>query len=270
MVVAVEVRLGGDASGVAPRAYTAVLEQVTYALEEIDRIAHPTRTARPQWSVTRTGWAEAGPTVVLTPSADPRRRSSEEISRPARALVDGVLVLGSEPQIPDLFSEGIVERITSVRAQIEKRKLGLNRVTLISVNGSRSQPAHVDELVGRNAEAAVAAASYAYGSLTGTLDVISSRRQRRRIGLLPDHGPAVTCNVDKLSSEDVVRAFDKRVIVAGLLRRNGRGQAVRLDADYLELAPRGVAVSADDLLGAAPELGGDLSLADYIASQRAR
>jgi len=271
MVTAVEVRLSGTAAGVPARAYTTVLEQVTFALEEIDRITHPVRATRPTWSVTRTDWsASSGPVILLTPDADPRRRSAEDISRPARALVEGLLTLSEVPEIPDGFSEGVIDRIGNVRRQVDGRQRGLEVVTLVSVNGARSTPVEVSEAVDRNARAAVTGTSYAYGSLVGTLDVISARRHKRRIGLLPDHGPAVTCNVDKLSNELVVTSFDKRVIVGGLLRRNSRGQVVRLDADHLELAPGLRPVRAEDLVGAIPDLGNDMSVSEYLARQRAR
>ncbi|NIZ90327.1 hypothetical protein [Kineococcus rubinsiae] len=266
-----EVRLGGAAAGVPARAYASVLQQVTFALEEIDRITHPMRATRPAWSVTRTDWtASSGPVVILTPDADPRRRSEEDISRPARALVDGVLTLSEVPEIPDGFSEGVIERIGNVRRQVDGRHRGLQAVTLISVNGARSIPAEVSEAVDRNARAAVTGTSYAYGSLVGTLDVISARRHKRRIGLLPDYGPAVSCNVDKLADDVVVGFFNKRVIVGGLLRRNSRGQVVRLDADHLELVPGLSPVRAADLIGALPDLGDGLSVSEYLARQRAR
>lgn len=270
MVTAVEVRLSA-AGGVPARAYATVLQQVTFALEEIDRITHPTPATRPAWSVTRTDWsASSGPLLLLTPDADPKRRSTEDISKPARTLVDGVLTLSGVPEIPDGFSEGVIERIGNVRRQIDGRDRSLHAVTLVSVNGTRSTPAEVSEVVGRNAKAAVTGTSYAYGSLVGTLDVISARRHKRRIGLLPDHGSAVTCNVDKLPDDMVVGSFNKRVVVGGLLRRNSRGQVVRLDADHLELAPRRPAVRAADLVGAVPDLGDGLSVSDYLARQRGR
>ena len=255
----------------SPHAFSVVLDQVTLALEEIDRITHPTRSARPSWAVTRTDWsAGSGPVVVLSPTAPPKGRTSEDISRPATALVEGVMTLGELPEIPDGFSQTIIERITTVRNQIERPERGLGGVSLISVNGARSQPAPVSEAVGRNARAAVASASYAYGSLVGVLDVISARRSKARIGLLPDHGPAVICSVDQLPREQVLAAFDHRVLVGGLLRRNGRGQAVRLEVDHLELLPPGQPVTARELLRAAPDLGGQLTAAEYVARQRGR
>jgi hypothetical protein len=65
-------------------------------------------------------------------------------------------------------------------------------------------------------------------------------------------------------------AFDKRVIVSGLLRRNGRGQPVRLDVDQLELAPKSESISASELVGAAMDLGGELSATEFVARQRGR
>ena len=180
------------------------------------------------------------------------------------------MTLTHTPEIPDGFSEKVLERITAVRRQVDQRDHGLHAVTLVSLNGARSAPAEVSDVVDHNARAAVTGTSFAYGSLVGTLDVISARRQNRRIALLPDHGPAVTCNVNKLPPDMVMESFTKKVVVEGLLGRNSRGQVVRLDADHLQPIPRRPPVRAGDLVGAIPELGGDLTVEQYLARQRAR
>ena len=124
------------------------------------------------------------------------------------------------------------------------------------MNGSRGASAQIDTHVQLNARAAVEPVSLAYSSMTGVLDVISSRRERRRVGLLTDTGRPIICNVDRLDKQVIIGAFEHRVIVSGLLKRNGAGQPVRLDADALELIEARPVVRARDLLGIIPSSSG--------------
>lgn len=271
VVTTVEVRLEAGASGVSSRTYSSVLTQLTYALEDIDHILNRGRITRPTWQVTSTAWRQgAGPVVVLTPEVRSDQRSSDDISRPAQALVDGVLTLSREPQLPDAFSESIAQRISNIHHEVERDHSSLRRVTLLSVNGSMSPPAEVSEVVSHNARRAVTGTSIAYGSVVGVLDVISARRQRRKIGLLPERGPAITCTVEKLEESLLLQSFTQRVVVGGLVHRNSGGQIIKLDVDVLESLPARPPISARALVGVRRDLGGGLSASEYIAKQRGR
>ena len=139
------------------------------------------------------------------------------------------------PEIPRLFSEPVVSHVDQLGHQIGRR--GITGVTMTSVNGQRSSGAAVTEAVRQNARRAVEPVSAAWSSVVGVLDVISARREKRRIGLLTSEGRAVVCNVQQLPNDLVFEAFEKKVVAAGILRRNGRGQAVSLDAESLEILP---------------------------------
>jgi hypothetical protein len=249
-LAAVEVGITGEDGGIAVRAYTQLLSHVRLMLEEIDRLAAPGEVSRPEWAVRSAATRGSTFTVVLLPRTLPRRRDPDSLSIPPMALVDGVRLLASAPEIPPLFSEPVVSHVDKVGGQIGKS--GIAGVSMISVNDNRSPEAPVTEAVRENARRAVQPASVAWSSVVGVLDLISARREKRRVGLLTDQGRAVVCNVEQLPKELVFEAFEKRVIAAGCLRRNSRGQPVRLDVETLEiLAVEPPRVSARDLLGAA-------------------
>ena len=234
--------------GVAVRAYTQLLNRVLYMLEEIDRLAAPGEAARAEWAISSARTTGPRFSALLLPRTLPRRRDPDTLSIPPLALVDGVRSLAEIPEIPRLFSEPVVSRVSQVGQQIGKS--GIMAVSMASVNGDRSPEAPVNEAVRLNARRAVEPASVAWSSLVGILDVISARREKRQVGLLTEQGRAVTCNVQKLPREVLFEAFERKVIVSGRLRRNGRGQPVRLDVDSLEVAPHLESrVSARDLLG---------------------
>lgn len=133
--------------------------------------------------------------------------------------------------------------------------------------GLDRKPAEISERVEENAVRAVTASSFAYGSLVGRLDLISSRG-KRRIGLRIDHGSSVMCDVEGLEREQYMELFEKRVLAAGIIKRNLRGQVLSLVVDELLPAPTLEPLSARMLLGRLPELGGDGSAAQIIRRQR--
>jgi hypothetical protein len=246
-LAAVEVDIAVADGGVAVRAYTQLLNRVRFMLEEIDRLAAPGDAARPEWAITSARTTGLRFSALLLPRTLPKRRDPDSLSIPPVALVDGVRSLANIPEIPRLFSEPVVSHVSQVGQQIGKS--GIMGVSMASVNGDRSS-APVTEAVRLNARRAVEPASVAWSSLVGILDVISARREKRRVGLLTEQGRAVTCDVQRLPREVLFEAFERRVVVGGRLRRNSRGQPVRLDVDSLEILPHLESyVGARDLLG---------------------
>jgi len=268
MTTTMELLLTQQHGGVAIRSYTSLLDQVLLALEELDRVAVPGRASRPEWAVRDVSTVGGQLRLLLSPRTLPRARSEETLAQAGSALVAGVLALSQEPEIPVLFSETTVMRIDAVGNRIGRG--GVAGVGLTSLNGVRSATAYVSDAVQRNAAEAVEPATVAYSSLVGKLDVISARRERRRIGLLTEAGRPVLCDVQRVPRETILEAFEQQVIASGKLRRNSRGQPVRLDVDAIEAAPGAEPVTARDLLGAAPELTAGLSAGDYMAVVRGR
>lgn len=262
-----EVRLGGDVAGISATAYAGVISNLTRALEEIDRVVEPSAKRRPVWKVVDTRWRdEVGASVRLAP--DLRRddsRTTLEILRPGRELWGGVRSLATVPEIPSSFSATIIDRVAYVRHQI-KPSTGLNSVSVVPTG--EATEAEFSEAVEANAERAVAAASLAYGSLSGRLDLISARGRRRRIGLRADAGHAVMCDVENLDQDAYMSAFAERVLVIGTIKRNAAGQAVSVMVDELQPLRDVEPLAARLLLGALPDLGGDLSAVDYVRVQR--
>jgi len=270
---ALEVRLGGKPGGISERAFTGTLDNVTRALEELDRILEPRRTSRPVWNVTHTAWETDGSArVQLTPDLrSSSSRSFEEVSRPTAELWGGIRSLDRLPEIPNMFTESVVERVSSLRGLIDRPRSGLASIALVPLMvDSPRPPADVSESVHSNAQAAIAAASLSYGSLIGRLDLISARGRYRKIGLYADGGVAVNCNVDKIPYPELFALFDQRVAAIGLLRRNASGQPVRLDVDSIERIPESAVVGSAALLGAIPDLGGDLTAVEYVRSRRGK
>jgi hypothetical protein len=267
---AVEVKITASDGGVAIRAYTRLLDNVRSMLEEIDRVVAPGSHELPEWAVRSAVGHGSQHRVTLLPRT-PAKASSLGVdawSASPVALVDGIASLAIEPEIPRYFSQPVVERVEKIGQQVGHR--GIIQVAVTTFNGSRSPDAVVTPEVRRNAREAVEPASTAWSSLTGILDVISARREKRRIGILTDQGRAVQCNVRQISRQELFDAFERRVVVSGRLRRNARGQAVWLDVETLETLPTHREVRARDLLGAARNLLSPVNQEEFMAVLRDR
>lgn len=264
---ALDISLAVAPRGVTPRAYTTTLDQLTRSLEELDRLASPNPKERVAWFVTDTRWDKNGPRIRLRPDLTKKFRTTEELMGPSRALVSGVRQLQGQPEIPSHFSEKLVDRVRKVSALTMMDASGLRNVDL-SIVGESGEGAALDENVEKNAERAVAAKSFAYGSVIGRLDLISSRGRAPSIGLLPEHGSPITCVVSALQQDTYLSAFNQRVLVEGLVRRNGSGQAIRIEAESLTVLEPIPRTAARDLLGALSPTG--VSIADFMEEQRGR
>jgi hypothetical protein len=267
-LASIELGITRDTGGVGVRAYTSVLSHVLLMLEEIDRLATPGQASRPEWAVRGMSETETEFRLSLLPRTLPRKRDLESLSKPPLALVEGVQRLAVIPEIPRLFSEGVVLRLDHVGQQIGRG--GITGLTVTCANGTRTPDVALTDEVKQHARQAVETASIAWSSVVGVLDVISSRRERRQIGLLTDEGRAVVCDVRTVPRDTVLAAFERRVVAAGVLKRNARGQAVRLDVESLEVLGAEPTVRARDLLGAAPDVTNGLSNDDFMAGLRDR
>ncbi len=233
MVGALEVRLAVSEKGVTPRAYTSAVNEVTHSLEELDRLAEPDPRHRVAWYVERTDWRNGGPVLRLRPEQRGADRTTAQLLRPATAFVSGIHALQERPAIPEHFTERVVNRVATISHLTVSKTAGLEGVEVVAVDAAHNA-ARIDQRVDENAKKAVEPSSLAYGSIIGRLDVISARGAKTRIGLVSDWGPPINCTVDGLAREEYLALFDERVLVSGLIKRNGSGQIIRIEAVGIE------------------------------------
>lgn len=266
MLGALEISLGVSSKGVTPRAYTSALQELTYSLEEVDRLMDPDPKSRTAWFISDTSWREFGPRILLRPD-ETTGQPLDIAVRASQTFVRGVRGLQHGAAIPEVFTERVVQRVEKVSSFTDRPATGLTSVQ-IAIAGGESEPVALDHQVRENAHRAIAPTSLAYGSLIGRLDKISARGRSPQIGLRPDHGNAVTCNVRSSDVQAYLDSFSQRVLVDGIVRRNGSGQIIRIDADRVSPieAPRRVAAS--ELQG---YLGrSERSISEFIEEQRGR
>lgn len=267
MAGALDIQLAVDPRGVTPRAYTTALGELTRSLEELDRLSAPNPKDRVAWYVFDTRWSDVGPRVRIRPDLTSGTRTTDELMRPSRALVSGVRHLRTSAEIPPDFTESVVSRVVKVGALANAQTGGLRSVE-ISVESDPAPATAIDAAVEANAEKSISPKSLAYGSIAGRLDLISARGKSTRIGLVPNWGSPITCVVNALDRELYLRAFDQQVLVEGVVRRNGSGQVIRIDADSLTVLEPVRPATLADLRGALQP--NDKTIAEFFEEQRGR
>ncbi|GAB2736415.1 hypothetical protein [Nocardioides pakistanensis] len=268
-VTALEVRMMQGETRPALAHFTSTLGQLSSALREIDRAAVVERVERPKWVVDDLSHEGMFYTVRLT-ARPSRRRDPESLLRPVAALVDGARDLQSEPELPPFYSEATVTRLLKVA----EPKDGIREVSLATVNGTVGDRVGLNDALIEHARSAVREAEVSIGSITGTLDVISTRAKHGvRVSVFdPVNRRAVTGTASGSMSDNLRNFWGHRVTVRGRITRNARGQAIRIAISDLELLPDDDSgrPSTTALLGADPEWTGGLSVDEFMNRARRR
>lgn len=252
---------------------TKRLTAVTGALDNIDRLYHPTRGTRPTWVVGRIREDDLHRIHV---AVEPRRvakliaRSPEDLLAPAAALVDGAQSLQAEPEVPAYFLDQTIDRL--IRAGNPDD--GVENVGVATYNGTRgeqvllSEPAFLN-----NARRSMRETSRSLGSVVGLLEEMSSSRRGKNLkaGIYDPHTRHAVSVTLAEEWEDQLRVlWRRRVLVEGVVIRNSRYQVVRVEkvTGIHEYGQGADVPRLSSLLGAVPDWLGAESVDEYLGRIR--
>lgn len=268
-VTALDVRMMQGETRPALAQFTSRLDQLSSALREIDRAAVSDRVERPKWVVDDLSHEGRFYTVRLT-AGPSRRRDPESLLRPVTALVEGARELQAEPELPPFYSESTITRLLKVA----EPKDGVREVSLATVNGVVGDRVGLNNALIEHARSAVRDAEVSIGSITGTLDVISTRAKHGvQVSVFDPVNRRAVMGTASASLSDNLRSFwGHRVTVRGRITRNARGQAIRIAISDLELLRDDDSgrPSTSKLLGADPEWTGNLGVDEFMNGARRR
>lgn len=268
-LTALEVRMMQGEHRPALAQFMSTLGQLSSALREIDRAAVAERVERPRWVVD--DLSHEGLFYIVRLTAKPSsRRDRESLLRPVAALVDGARDLQAEPELPPYYSEATVQRLLKVA----EPKDGIREVSLATVNGDIGVRVGLNGALIEHARSAIREAEVSIGSITGTLDVISTRAKNGvRVSVFDTvNRRAVTGTASGTLSDNLRQSWGHRVTVRGRITRNARGQAIRVAIADLELLPGDDSgrPATSELLGADPNWTGGVSVDDFMDRARRR
>jgi hypothetical protein len=176
------------------------------------------------------------------------------------------VIEGGAVQTPEYYSERALtaskrtlelighEGVTGYRVSDESS--GVDEPTVLTPRGA----VNLDQLIRPGRQG--------YGSVEGKLSVISVRSAKKpRFEVVTAIAKkAVSCKFDPDLLEDVKAALGRRVIVAGEITYNAKGEPHRLvtDGPIRTLRSSAELPSARELVGAFPDLLGGLTTAEYL------
>lgn len=228
------------------------LNEVVGSLKDIDRV-YLLRGTRATWVLADMRRDQHDLVLRVEARRVPAKRSRDDMLLPVAALVTGVAQLDEEPTVPPLFSPKVVTRIAALAAP----KQGIQSVSLAPYNGVVRRGVVLTERVQQNAEKAVQPFELTYGSVTGYVSRLTEKRGGK-LGFTvrqEDAKQAVEGEAPTRMTEELRAAWRHRVLLGGKLKRNSRGQVIRVDVDRLERLPEDdlQRPSSEDLFGVVPE-----------------
>lgn len=243
------------------------LTEVVLSLREIDRV-HLLRGTRATWVMADMNRQADDLVMRLEARLVPAQREMADMLVPALALVEGAETLRDEPTVPRLFSPTTVIRIGRLAAP----QNGVQSVSLATYNGSTGEPVVLSDTVKANAVAAVKPFEVTYGSVTGTLSGLREvRGTSLKVTVRDAVGrQAIDGYVPEAMTEQLREAWRHRIMLGGKVRRNARGQAIRIDVDTIERLPDGNAgrPRTEGLLGAGADWLDGLTVDEFIRGVR--
>ncbi len=244
------------------------LNEVVRSLQEIDKV-HLLRGTRATWVMADMERRDQELILRLEPRNVPATRGLLDMMVPVEALVRGAEVLSEQPVVPELFAPKTVTRLGAMA----EPKEGIQSVTLATYNGQVGTGVLLSNPLRENAAAAVKPFEVSYGSVTGTLSGVRETKGKSsvRVTVRETSGKqAVEGVVPESMAEDLRTAWRHRVALSGKVRRNARGQAIRIEVDFIELLPEGNSgrPSTDVLLGVGTDWLDGLSVDEFLREAR--
>lgn len=248
--------------------FTRTLDEIVRSLREIDEV-YLARGTRATWVVASLEQTPQRLTVRLEARAVAKKRNLDDLLVPAEAFVAGAELLQQQAEVPRLFRPKTVARVGELSVPMH----GIQAVSLATYNGTRGREVELSDLVRDNASRAVAAFSISYGSVTGRVFGVRElpRKKRVRLSIREERSQAaIEAEMTEQLAETARESWRHRFTLGGKIKRNARGQAIRIDVDRLEAMPeddRG-RPSTDSVLGAGSAWFANETVDEAIARMR--
>lgn len=246
---------------------TQTLTEVIASLHEIDRM-HLLHGRRPTWVVAHMARDHQDLIIRVEARHVPDGRDYADMLVPAVALVAGAEVLKERPEVPKLFTPNTVTRVGKLAVPRD----GVQSVSLATYNGVAGPEVTLTDSVKTHADAAVKPFEVAFGTVTGHLTTLTDRKRQGvvRVGIRTTGNLIVTGFVPGTLVDQLRELWRHRVSVLGKIRRNARGQALRVDIEHIEQLPEDNTLrpSTEALLGAGADWLEGLTVDEFMEQIR--
>ena len=195
--------------------------------------------------------------AVLTPED-----ISEESLVVGTEFVNGLKSAEEGRALPEYFSSTSLTKLSSMVRMLSTPGIEFLEAS-IERAGDQTVSARATDNVRENIRRLQQPRRRSYGSISGTLDTISTRRDSKKFQILdPVSRRPVSCQFSDDQIDVVKDALTRRVVVSGTVVRNMSGQPLRIEDGELQVPDSSTPLT--NLIGVDPQFTGGLSLPEYF------
>ena len=256
-------QIHGELGSITLTGFLAQIQDHLRLLQEYDvAISHETR-ATLEWLITD---VSTGSLIVDTESRSTLLDKDYGLDV-TEACFTGWERIEHEGSSPPYLSEEGMNAARRIVARIGKE--GMTGVAI----SSPDRRVTITSRAAENLDQLLPAKDESLGSAEGTLETVSIHRGVRFMIYHSRTKKAIRCDIPQDSDllEQAKKALGSRVLVAGLVHTNARGETVRVSAETLRILRETPALpSITSLGGKYADLTGDLTTEEYVRSLRER
>lgn len=260
-----EIKLESRPEGVSLDSLVDSLERSRGILRDVDRVISARRTAAIRWIV-RDVYMKPSPVAVLEGIEKVRVKEDRFVRKVSAGFVRALEVAEKGDALPPFLSETGLKHLEQLAKGFKKNGIASLEATLRGDgDGGGEIEATVSERSAANVERLLAPSSEAIGSIRGRLEAVSIHRGYRYSVWDDVSRRPVRCDFPPGQLDEIKNALGRRVIVAGVIRRNSKGQPLSIDRpNQLPLPDEWDLPDVDELLGLAPGLTDPMSTDDFV------
>ncbi len=181
--------------------------------------------------------------------------------RPIESILDGFRDAESGEKKPAFFSERGLKSMRTIARLAERSRCTVSAPGMGNVEITRATADHITALIRPSVKY--------WGSVTGSLDVLSVHAKKPRVMVYADFGNVVRCDLDEdLFGNRARDLLGKRAIIGGVIHANAIGNVLTIVGDQVYSAPERHNRPVDDFYGKVPDITDGLCIDEYLSAIR--
>lgn len=214
------------------------------------------------WIVTKVSFRS----LAMELSSKPRNVEKDYGYQIVDGYVGGLKLLQKQEITPPYFSDSSLKKVQSIASRLDNE--GAESLE-IKGNNKRSNVVEFSKKMQETTAKLIGHSYASYGSIEGTLEMISIHRQPRFNIYHNVLMRAVACTMPEELAEKVKGGLGRRVIATGMISYNAKDEPISVKLEDLEIIPiEDDLPSIEEFVGSDPFFTDDMSTADYIRSIR--
>jgi hypothetical protein len=178
--------------------------------------------------------------------------------RPAESILDGFRDAESGEKKPAFFSERGLKSMRTISYLAGRSRCTVSSPRIGNVEITKATADHITALIRPSVKY--------WGSVTGSLDVLSVHGKKPRVMVYADFGNVVRCDLDEdLFGNRARDLLGKRATIGGVIHANAIGNVLSIVRDQVFAAPERHNRPVDDFFGKAPDITDGLCVDEYLS-----